>query len=169
MIDRLFVALRAALFGTLFVIFWGWVALSVRRPDSAAVPSASSGAGAVGATILAIGAMLALAAIVTFVVRGRGTPAPFDPPRVFVATGPYRFVRNPMYVGGWLALVGLGVVERSLAIVVFSLLWLSLAHLFVVSYEERTLAARFGAEYRDYCRRVPRWWPVMRTEPRRRS
>src|SRR5437764_6629305 len=115
MLDRLFVTLRAALFGTFFVMFWGWVALSTRRYDSMAsipIPPASP---LVGAVVLACGALLALACIVTFVVRGRGTPAPFDPPRLFVATGPYTVVRNPMYIGGWLMLVGLALVERSIA------------------------------------------------------
>ena len=168
MIERLFVAVRAALFGVLFVSFWGWVALSTRRLDSLAGATLPSGSRIVGALILATGAVLALTSIVTFVLRGRGTPAPFDPPRLFVATGPYRFVRNPMYIGGWLALAGFGLVEGSLAMIAFSGVWLALAHLFVVWYEERTLAARFGASYVDYCRRVPRWLPVRPIQSPRR-
>jgi len=169
MIDRLFVAMRAALFGTVFVTFWGWAALSMRRLDSTAIAAAPSHTVLIGVAALASGAILALASIVTFVIHGRGTPAPFDPPRVFVGAGPYRFMRNPMYVGGWLALVGLGLIERSIAMIVFSFLWLSLAHAFVVNYEERTLAARFGDEFLDYCRRVPRWLPVTRKRSLRRS
>jgi protein-S-isoprenylcysteine O-methyltransferase Ste14 len=169
MLDRLFVAMRAALFGTAFVGFWGWAALWMRRIDSTSGAAAPSHSPLIGAVVLATGAMLALASIAAFVVRGRGTPAPFDPPRVFVATGPYRFIRNPMYVGGWLALVGLGIVEHSAAMVAFSIAWLGLAHAFVVGYEERTLAERFGGDYLDYCRRVPRWLPVTRRRSLRRS
>ena len=74
-----------------------------------------------------------------------------------------------MYIGGWLALVGLGLAEGSLAMIVFSFLWLSLAHLFVVLYEERALAERFGSGYLDYCRRVGRWLPVNSTRRGHRS
>ena len=169
MLDRLSVAMRAALFGTVFVTFWGSAALWMRRLDSTAGAAAPSYTPLIGAVVLTTGAMLALASIVAFVVRGRGTPAPFDPPRVFVATGPYRLIRNPMYVGGWLALVGPAIVEQSAAMLAFSVAWLGLAHAFVVGYEERTLAERFGNEYLDYCRRVPRWLPVTRRRSLRHS
>ena len=102
---------------------------------------------------------VALACVATFVMWGRGTAAPFDPPKVFVAVGPYRCVRNPMYIGAWVVLIGFGLYRRSLAIVVFSALWLLLAHLFVIGYEERVLRRKFGAAYEGYCRAVPRWVP----------
>ena len=57
------------------------------------------------------------------------------------------------------AYVGLGLLERSIAILIFSAAWLGLAHLFVVLHEERSLEARFGASYEEYRRRVPRWLP----------
>jgi protein-S-isoprenylcysteine O-methyltransferase Ste14 len=75
----------------------------------------------------------------------------------FVVVGPYRRVRNPMYIGGFILLVGLGLYALSPSILLFSLAWLLLFHLFVVFYEEPTLRSKFGATYEDYCRRVPRW------------
>jgi protein-S-isoprenylcysteine O-methyltransferase Ste14 len=95
----------------------------------------------------------------TFVVRGRGTPAPFDPPRQFVATGPYRYVRNPMYVGAMLIFGGLSLYLRWLAVLGFTAGWLLLIHAFVVFIEEPGLRDRFGATYEDYCHRVHRWLP----------
>jgi protein-S-isoprenylcysteine O-methyltransferase Ste14 len=63
---------------------------------------------ALGIALLAAGGTLALACITTFVTRGEGTPAPLDPPRKFVAAGPYKFVGNPMYIGGCIMLFGFG-------------------------------------------------------------
>jgi protein-S-isoprenylcysteine O-methyltransferase Ste14 len=82
-----------------------------------------------------------------------------DPPRNFVAAGPYQFVRNPMYIGGFLVLAGFGLYEQSPAILLFALPWLLLAHLFVILYEEPHLRATFGAPYDAYCRSVRRWLP----------
>jgi protein-S-isoprenylcysteine O-methyltransferase Ste14 len=158
----LFVAVRAAVFAAGFVLLWGWVAGSVhRRYDPAlgfALPEWTS---VLGIALLAAGGVLALACITTFVTRGEGTPAPFDPPRKFVAAGPYKIVRNPMYIGGWLVLLGYGLYEHSLAIVLFALPWLLLAHLFVILYEEPHLRATFGATYDAYCRSVRRWLPRL--------
>ncbi len=68
-----------------------------------------------------------------------GTPAPFDAPEQFVAIGPYKYVRNPMYIGGFVVLVGLGIYERSPSMLIFCVAWLMLAHLLVILYEEPNL------------------------------
>jgi protein-S-isoprenylcysteine O-methyltransferase Ste14 len=158
----LFVALRSAVFGTCFVLLWGWVALSLhRRYDDTLGFALPEWTHALGVALLAIGGALALACIVTFVIRGEGTPAPFDPPRKFVAAGPYRFVRNPMYLGACILLVGFGLYEHSPAILFFALPWLLFAHLFVILYEEPHLRATFGAPYDIYCHSVRRWLPRL--------
>jgi len=109
--------------------------------------------------VIVLGAAVAISCMAVFVARGRGTPAPFDPPREFVAQGPYKYVRNPMYVGGLGVLAGFGLYQRSLAIVLFALVFLCCAHLFVVFYEEPGLERRFGQSYLDYKRSVNRWLP----------
>lgn len=158
----LFLALRAAVVSTAFVSLWGWVAWRVHsRYDSALgfpLPEWTRG---LGIALLAFGGTLALACITTFVARGEGTPAPFDPPRKFVAAGPYKIVRNPMYIGGCVVLFGYGLYEHSPAILLFALPWLLLAHLFVILYEEPHLRATFGAPYDAYCRSVHRWLPRL--------
>ena len=111
---------------------------------------------------MVVGGVIAFTCIATFVTRGEGTPAPFDPPRKFVAAGPYRYVRNPMYVGGFIVLLGFGLIERSPAILLFTLPWLLLAHLFVILYEEPHLRSTFGETYEEYCRTVRRWLPRAR-------
>jgi protein-S-isoprenylcysteine O-methyltransferase Ste14 len=94
-------------------------------------------------------------------LRGKGTGAPFDPPREFVAVGPYRFVRNPMYIGGWLMFAGLGFYVHSVSILLCSFLWFLVAHFFVIFYEEPTLEKKFGKSYLDYKKSVNRWIPKV--------
>jgi protein-S-isoprenylcysteine O-methyltransferase Ste14 len=108
------------------------------------------------------GAILAIWCIATFIVIGRGTPAPFDPPRRLVAVGPYRLVRNPMYIGAGLALAGAALFYGSWWLLTYCAAFALVMHLFVVVYEEPTLRTSFGELYVDYCRRVRRWWPVTR-------
>src|SRR4030095_2754658 len=88
---------------------------------------------------------------------GPGTPAPFDPPRQFVAIGPYRYVRNPMYIGAAAVLFGTGLYISSPSIAFLPLVFLLLMHLFVVLHEEAALTARFGETYLTYKATVHRW------------
>ena len=85
------------------------------------------------------GAALALACIVTFVFVGKGTPAPFNPPRRLVNRGPYGVVRNPMYIGTALALAGAALFYRSMSLFGYAALFLLITHLFVLVYEEPPL------------------------------
>ncbi len=96
---------------------------------------------------------------VTFVTKGQGTPAPFDPPVEFVAVGPYRYLRNPMYLGALCVIAGVGLVLKSPAIVLLAPVFGLAAHLFVLVYEEPALESRFGANYRNYKASVHRWLP----------
>lgn len=106
-----------------------------------------------------MGGALAIWCILTFVFVGKGTPAPFDPPRRLVVAGPYRYVRNPMYLGAGLALVGAAVFYRSVALLGYAALFLATMHLFAVLYEEPALERLFGDAYRQYRGAVRRWWP----------
>jgi protein-S-isoprenylcysteine O-methyltransferase Ste14 len=112
-----------------------------------------------GIAMMVAGGVVAFACVATFVTRGEGTPAPFDPPRKFVAAGPYQFVRNPMYIGGFTVLLGFGLYQQSPTILAFTLPWLLCAHLFVILYEEPRLRATFGTPYEAYCHSVRRWLP----------
>ncbi len=112
-----------------------------------------------GMIIGGIGAGAALWCIFTFVSIGKGTPTPFDPPRRLVIRGPYRFVRNPMYIGAGLALAGAALFYGSLALLCYAGIFILITGLFVIFYEEPTLRRSFGPEYEAYCRKVNRWWP----------
>ncbi len=112
-----------------------------------------------GLVIGSLGALLALACVSVFAFIGKGTPAPFDPPRRLVVRGPYRFVRNPMYIGAALVLAGTALFYKSAALLAFLAGFLLVTHLFVLIYEEPTLRRSFGPEYEAYCDRVHRWLP----------
>ena len=155
----LFVALRATLYAAAFVLLWGWLAQLVRRYDATLGIGLPAWLAPTGWPLAAAGLLVGLSCIGAFVLRGRGTAAPFDPPRDFVAVGPYRCVRNPMYVGGALLLAGYGLTRRSGAILLLAAVLLAAAHLFVVLVEEPGLEERFGASYRNYCAATNRWIP----------
>jgi protein-S-isoprenylcysteine O-methyltransferase Ste14 len=97
-----------------------------------------------------------------FYVAGRGTLAPWAPPRRLVRTGLYRFSRNPMYVGVLSILVGWATGFRSWPLAVYAALVALAFHLRVVLYEEPTLARSFGREWEQYRVQVPRWLGAQR-------
>jgi len=132
---------------------------------SGIVQPASIGTAQIAGVIVGVtGAALAIWCIVTFVVIGRGTPAPFDSPRRLVVAGPYRLVRNPMYIGAALVLAGAALFYESWALLGYCAAFALTTHLFVVGYEEPALRASFGADYLGYCERVGRWWPRPQEE-----
>jgi protein-S-isoprenylcysteine O-methyltransferase Ste14 len=121
-----------------------------------------TGAWQVAGMLLGVsGAALALACILTFVFVGKGTPAPFDPPRRLVVQGPYRLVRNPMYLGAGLALAGAALFYQSIPLLAYAGLFLLITHFLVVLYEEPTLRQTFEKDYVAYCQRTGRWWPKL--------
>jgi protein-S-isoprenylcysteine O-methyltransferase Ste14 len=160
----MFVLVRAITYATLFIGFL-LVFLPARVLSwSGIVRPASIGVAQVAGVIVGMsGAALALWCIGTFIVIGRGTPAPFDPPRRLVDAGPYGFVRNPMYIGAGLALAGAALFYESLALLGYCAAFVLITHLFVVVYEEPTLRATFGAPYVQYCERVRRWRPRLKS------
>jgi protein-S-isoprenylcysteine O-methyltransferase Ste14 len=156
----MFVLVRAVTYASLFVGFL-LVFLPARvLSSSGIVQPVSIGAPQIAGIVAgALGAVVAVWCIATFVVIGRGTPAPFDPPRNLVVVGPYRWVRNPMYIGAALALAGAALFYESWALLGYCAAFLSVTHLFVVAYEEPVLRATFRDEYVRYCERVRRWLP----------
>jgi protein-S-isoprenylcysteine O-methyltransferase Ste14 len=117
----MFVLVRAVTYATLFIAFV-LVYLPARFLSwSGIVEPATTGAPQVaGMIMVAIGTAIALWCVVTFVFIGKGTPAPFDPPRKLVIRGPYQFVRNPMYIGAAMTLAGAALFYESLSIFIYS-------------------------------------------------
>lgn len=108
---------------------------------------------------LAVGLAVIVRCFADFVRRGRGTPAPYDPPRELVVAGLYRYVRNPQYVGVVLVLVGEALLSGMLVLFGYAAFMAIGYHLFVRYYEEPTLWRLFGEPYARYRAAVPRWLP----------
>jgi protein-S-isoprenylcysteine O-methyltransferase Ste14 len=109
-----------------------------------------------------IGATILLWSFWNFLIQGRGTPAPIDPPKELVAVGFYRYVRNPMYVGIFLTLIGHFLWFGYWSLLIYAIAVFIGFHTFVTYYEEPTLKRKFGASYEDYLNHVPRWIPKFR-------
>ena len=160
-----FLVVRSVIYMTGFLLLFGWIALRVRAFDQRFGVSLPAAAQIPGAILMVLGAILVVACAGVFISHGRGTPAIFDAPRVFVAVGPYRYVRNPMYIGGLMLLIGFGLYNTSISILCLALLLFALVHLFVLYYEEPTLTREFGSSYQDYLKAVHRWIPRLPNQP----
>jgi protein-S-isoprenylcysteine O-methyltransferase Ste14 len=114
-----------------------------------------------GAALAAIGLTLFAVSLRHFAVEGRGTLAPWDPPRRLVVRGPYRYVRNPMISGVIFMLCGLALGLRSAPHGVWAATFIAANLLYIPLFEEPQLEARFGDAYRHYCRGVRRFVPRM--------
>lgn len=117
----------------------------------------------IGAWLILEGLGLAAWCVNLFNVQGRGTPLPWDPPKQFVVSGPYRVVRNPMMLGLFLILGGEALLCQSWWLAGYLAIFMLIAHLFVRSWEEPQLVTRFGEAYRAYQQQVPRWLPRLPT------
>jgi protein-S-isoprenylcysteine O-methyltransferase Ste14 len=111
------------------------------------------------AAVIGIGVLLYLWCVWLFATAGRGTPGTWDPPRRFVAVGPYRWVRNPIYVAALLIVGGEAWLFGSVPLLLYAAVLAAGFHLLVTGYEERTLRVRFGEQYETYRRTVRRWIP----------
>src|SRR5262245_52628590 len=115
----------------------------------------------IGLPPIAAGLAVIAVCFVDFIRRGQGTPAPYDPPRKLVVAGPYRYVRNPQYIGVVLVVMGQAIVAGSLFLLGYAALLAVGYHQFVLNYEEPTLTRLFGEEYKRYCLSVSRWLPRL--------
>src|SRR5437016_10075108 len=159
MARRLFAVARALIVAPLFVSLWMYFV-----PRWIAGAQAFNNPRALGWIVVAIGAAIGLPCVWEFAWRGLGTPAPFDPPRKLVISGPYRFVRNPMYFGMGIALLGEAIVFPNITWLMLAMvvsLW-AVVSVFIIEYEEPTLRRMFGADYEAYFREVRRWIPRLR-------
>ena len=116
----------------------------------------------IGVILIAIGLTLFVASLRRFATEGEGTLAPWDPPRRLVLRGPYRYVRNPMISGVVFVVFGEALLLSSTAHLEWALLFLGMNLVYIPLLEEPQLKRRFGSEYGEYCRHVPRIFPRFR-------
>jgi protein-S-isoprenylcysteine O-methyltransferase Ste14 len=117
--------------------------------------------------LLGVGLYFWCAGAFTFI--GKGTPAPIDAPIFLVKEGPYRWVRNPMYVAVLSVIIGEAILFRSFLLAGYALLVAATVHSFVVFVEEPSLRRQFGESYEAYLCTVPRWFPRFPGDVRHRT
>ncbi|MGY1725521.1 methyltransferase family protein [Geodermatophilus sp. SYSU D01062] len=115
----------------------------------------------VAAVVILSGVLVLLDAFVRF-ARADGTPAPLVPTGHLVVVGPYRYVRNPMYLAVLAIVLGQALLFGSVGALLYAGVVLLAVVLFVRGYEEPTLELEYGDEYREYRRNVRGWIPRAR-------
>ena len=151
--------LNAVLFFAVFMVTLPWLAhhllpLALPIPERLRIP--------VAVVSFVVGVAIWLACLDTFSRHGRGTPLPMDAPRRLVTGGLFSFVRNPIMIGELLVIWAEALYVASAGVVLYAAGISLAAHLSVVYVEEPELGRRFGEQYEEYCRNVPRWLPHLR-------
>lgn len=113
----------------------------------------------IGVLIMIAGTAVLINAFVRFAREGRGTPAPVAPTEELVITGPYRWVRNPMYLAVVAVIIGQALLLRQASLLIYAAVVAAAFVAFVKLYEERVLAERYGEVYRSYQATVSGWIP----------
>ncbi|MCI0488427.1 MAG: isoprenylcysteine carboxylmethyltransferase family protein [Blastocatellia bacterium] len=112
---------------------------------------------------ISLGAAIYLWCAWNFISKGKGTPAPWDPPTRLVVADLYRVVRNPMYLGIAIIILGEALFFESIGMLIYAMLLPVAFHLRVIYFEEPTLKKLFGDSYNRYCEEVNRWMPKWET------
>jgi protein-S-isoprenylcysteine O-methyltransferase Ste14 len=115
-----------------------------------------------GAFICFTGLLIMILSIRLFIVIGNGTLAPWNPPKKFVVTGLYMYVRNPMIIGVLIVLTGEALLFYSFLLLLWCALFYTVNHFYFILFEEPQLLKRFGDDYQNYKMNVPRWIPRIK-------
>lgn len=113
----------------------------------------------VGIAIICMGLLVMIATITLFIRKGKGTLAPWSPPKKLITHGIYSRVRNPMIMGVLTVLLGESIAILSIKIGLWALSFFIINHVYFIIYEEPNLERRFGEKYEEYKENVPRWIP----------
>ncbi|HCT30950.1 MAG TPA: isoprenylcysteine carboxylmethyltransferase family protein [Bacteroidales bacterium] len=116
----------------------------------------------IGFSIILIGLYAMIVTISTFIRIGKGTLAPWNPTRKLIISGMHGYVRNPMIMGVMTVLIGESIVILSIKILVWAAVFFLINNIYFVIYEEPNLEKKFGDEYREYKKNVPRWIPRLK-------
>ena len=109
-----------------------------------------------------VGAWIIIRCCIDIIRHGHGTPAHMDPPKELITTGFYRHVRNPVYLGALLAMIGHILWSGSIWVIVYFLIYVIAFYILITVFEEPSLRTRFGLGYEEYLKRVPRWIPRLK-------
>jgi len=153
--------MAAAAWGLSFVVFaflfLPWAAVELNRANGWWRVCVRGGSWA-GAGLILGGLLVILHCTGSFARLGRGTPVPLAPPERLVVSGLYRYSRNPIYIAYLAILLGYFLLWKAVALLGYTLVAFAGIQVLIVFREEPVLRERFGADYREYTRTVPRWF-----------
>ncbi len=155
------IRIRAAIIVAAVWLLIGWLSGLLRQLDASLGIILPPWVQIVGIVATAVGAISVLACGVLLSTSGIGTLPRGERfmPRDFLASGPFRFVRNPMSLAGAILIFGIALLHRSALGLGVAAVFLAVFHGVIVCVEEPGLERRFGESYREYRRNVPRWLP----------
>jgi len=117
-----------------------------------------------GIILIILGSLFIIYTNKSFLKIGKGTLAPWDPPKKLVVTDLYRYVRNPMISGVLMVLLGESLIFASIELYLWFAIFFIVNHIYIVYWEEPRLIKRFGHEYINYMKNVPRWIPRLKSD-----
>jgi protein-S-isoprenylcysteine O-methyltransferase Ste14 len=115
----------------------------------------------VGIVFISTGIYIMSRTISGFIRIGKGTLAPWSPTKKLIIAGMYRFVRNPMIIGVIIVLIGESIAILSFDILIWAAIFFIINNIYFQIYEEPDLLKKFGDEYWEYKKNVPRWIPRL--------
>jgi protein-S-isoprenylcysteine O-methyltransferase Ste14 len=140
-------------------VLLGYLPWQVLRVDAAIGASLQSFLLYLSVVSFLTGGALLFSGAYYLVLRGDGTPLPFDPPKRMVVAGPYSRMQHPMMLGLLLMAFAEALWSYSVTLMCYAVLLTALANLYLTYIEEPGLEKRFGDDYRAYRDAVPRWLP----------
>ena len=115
-----------------------------------------------GLLLIIAGLTLMILTISSFIKIGKGTLAPWSPAKKLVIRGLYAYVRNPMILGVLTVLAGESILFLSGNIFAWAVIFFLINNVYFSVFEEPGLEKRFGDEYKEYKKNVPRWIPKVK-------
>ncbi len=110
---------------------------------------------------LGFGTSILLICVKDFYVSGKGTLAPWDPPKLIVTNGLYKYVRNPMYISVFFILLGWIILSGSVFISAFTIILSTIFYFRVKLHEEPWMEKRYGNDWLNYKNNTPSWLPKI--------
>ena len=114
--------------------------------------------------LISFGALIIIWAVIALFRLSGASGAPGDPTRKLVTTGPYAWIRNPIYAGDVIIILGLAFLTRSPSMFIYAWLFGFGMNVYVRFIEEPATANRLGEAYLKYKENVPRWFPKIKRE-----
>jgi len=115
----------------------------------------------IGVLMILFGAPLAVWCSYILLMPGNKRAVPHDSPEGLAIAGPYKRIRNPFMLGWLVILWGEVVFFESIPLLFYALILTLCVHFWIFAFEEPSLEDRYGEEYREYKRSVPRWLPKL--------